>query len=41
MLEINTVPGQTAESLVPQQVRADGMNLTEFYTELLEEALNA
>jgi D-alanine-D-alanine ligase len=41
MLEINTVPGQTAESLVPQQVRADGMNLREFYTELLEEALNA
>lgn len=41
MLEINTVPGQTAESLVPQQVRADGMNLREFYTELLEEALGA
>jgi len=40
MLEINTVPGQTAESLVPQQVRADGMELKDFYTELLEEALS-
>lgn len=41
MLEINTVPGQTAESLVPQQVRAAGMELKAFYTELLEEALGA
>ncbi|MBV4355727.1 D-alanine--D-alanine ligase [Pinibacter aurantiacus] len=41
MLEINTVPGQTAESLVPQQVRAAGMELKDFYTELLEEALGA
>lgn len=39
MLEINTVPGQTAESLVPQQVRAAGMDLNVFYTDLLEEAL--
>jgi D-alanine-D-alanine ligase len=41
MLEINTVPGQTGESLVPQQVRAAGMELKTFYTELLEEALGA
>ncbi|MDI3319369.1 D-alanine--D-alanine ligase [Pinibacter soli] len=40
MLEINTVPGQTAESLVPQQVRAAGMELKDFYTELLKEALS-
>lgn len=40
MLEINTVPGQSEASIVPQQVRAAGMDLTTFYTALLEEALN-
>lgn len=41
MLEINTIPGQSAASIVPQQVRAAGGNLKDFYTKLLEEALNA
>jgi D-alanine-D-alanine ligase len=40
MLEINTVPGQSAASVVPQQVRALGWNLKDFYTGLIEEALN-
>src|SRR6516225_2545215 len=40
MLEINTVPGQTNESIVPQQVRAMGWTLKEFYTALIEEALS-
>ncbi|MEO8721748.1 MAG: D-alanine--D-alanine ligase [Ginsengibacter sp.] len=39
MLEINTVPGQTDASLVPQQVRAMSWSLMEFYTALLEECL--
>ena len=39
MLEINTVPGQTAASLVPQQVLAMGWALMDFYTALLEECL--
>lgn len=39
MLEINTVPGQTAASLVPQQVVAMGWTLMDFYTALLEECL--
>lgn len=39
MLEINTVPGQTAGSLVPQQVVAMGWTLMDFYTALLEECL--
>ena len=39
MLEINTIPGQTDASVVPQQVRAGGGNLTEFYTLLIEAAL--
>ena len=41
MLEINTVPGQTDASLVPQQVRAMGWTLREFYTALIEECLPA
>lgn len=38
MLEINTVPGQSEASLVPQQVKAMGWTLKEFYTALIEEA---
>ncbi|HEY5462681.1 MAG TPA: D-alanine--D-alanine ligase [Hanamia sp.] len=39
MLEINTVPGQTEASLVPQQVKAMGWSLMDFYTALIEECL--
>ncbi|HPZ87789.1 MAG TPA: D-alanine--D-alanine ligase [Flavihumibacter sp.] len=39
MLEINTVPGQSEASLVPQQVRAMGWSLKEFYSALVDEAL--
>ena len=39
MLEINTVPGQTAASIVPQQVRAKGWTLKQFYSALIEDAL--
>jgi D-alanine-D-alanine ligase len=39
LLEINTVPGQSEASIVPQQVRAKGLTLKEFYTSLIEEAL--
>lgn len=38
MLEINTVPGQSEASLVPQQVKAMGWTLKEFYTALIDEA---
>ncbi|MEP7236449.1 MAG: D-alanine--D-alanine ligase [Ferruginibacter sp.] len=37
MLEINTVPGQSEASLVPQQVVAMGWTLKQFYTALIEE----
>ena len=37
MLEINTIPGQSDASIVPQQVIAMGWNLKEFYTKLVEE----
>jgi D-alanine-D-alanine ligase len=38
-IEINTTPGQSANSLIPQQVRAAGMHLGEFYGDLIEGAL--
>jgi D-alanine-D-alanine ligase len=37
MLEVNTVPGQSDASIVPQQVRAMGWTLKDFYTALIEE----
>ena len=37
LLEINTVPGQSAASIVPQQVVAMGWTLKEFYSALIEE----
>ena len=40
MLEINTIPGQSDASVIPQQVRAKGWNLGDFYTRLVEEALS-
>lgn len=39
MLEINTIPGQSDASVIPQQVRATGGSLEEFYSKLLGEAL--
>lgn len=38
-LEINTMPGQSEASIIPQQVRAAGGNLVDFYGGLIEEAL--
>lgn len=40
-VEINTIPGQTAQSFIPQQVRAAGLNISEFYGELIEMALKS
>jgi D-alanine-D-alanine ligase len=38
-VEINTIPGQTATSFIPQQVKAAGKNISDFYSELIETAL--
>jgi D-alanine-D-alanine ligase len=38
-LEVNTMPGQSENSIVPQQVRAAGRDLKEFYGALLEDTL--
>jgi D-alanine-D-alanine ligase len=39
LLEINTIPGQSEASIIPQQVKAAGMDLSTFYSNLLEESL--
>lgn len=41
MLEINTVPGQSEASIIPQQVRAMGWDLKDFYARLVNEALTS
>ncbi|MEO7535468.1 MAG: D-alanine--D-alanine ligase [Ferruginibacter sp.] len=41
MLEINTVPGQSAASIVPQQVKAMGWTLQDFYSALIEECISS
>lgn len=37
MLEVNTIPGQSEASIIPQQVRSMGWSLKEFYTKLVQE----
>jgi D-alanine-D-alanine ligase len=37
LLEINSIPGQSEYSIVPQQVQVMGWSLKEFYTKLVEE----
>lgn len=39
MLEVNSVPGLSAESIVPQQARAFGLSLTELFSNSMEECL--
>jgi D-alanine-D-alanine ligase len=36
MLEVNTTPGMTATSFIPQQVRAAGLNITDVLTDIVE-----
>ncbi|MDA3890689.1 MAG: D-alanine--D-alanine ligase [Salinivirgaceae bacterium] len=38
-MEVNTVPGMSKESIIPQQVRATGMSVTDFYSKLIEDAI--
>ncbi|HYF29833.1 MAG TPA: D-alanine--D-alanine ligase [Chitinophagaceae bacterium] len=40
LLEINTVPGQSEASIVPQQVKVMGWTLKEFYSKLIEECFS-
>lgn len=36
LLEVNTTPGMTATSFIPQQVKAAGMNIKDVLTEIIE-----
>jgi len=38
-IEINTIPGQTATSFIPQQVAAFGLKLNDFYTKIIRETI--
>ena len=40
MLEVNTVPGQSEHSVIPQQVRAMGWLLKDFYSAVIEQAFH-
>lgn len=40
LIEVNTVPGLSEESILPQQIRETGMTLGEFFEILIDEALN-
>jgi D-alanine-D-alanine ligase len=39
LLEVNTTPGLSPQSIVPQQIRAEGMTEAEVFTMLIEDAL--
>ena len=39
-LEVNTTPGMTATSFIPQQIRAMGLTLKEVLTQVIEDKLN-
>lgn len=36
MLEINTTPGMTATSFIPQQVKAAGLDIKDVMTDIIE-----
>ncbi|WP_303177086.1 D-alanine--D-alanine ligase [Paraprevotella xylaniphila] len=40
MLEVNTTPGMTATSFIPQQVRAAGMDMKDVLTDIIENKLS-
>ena len=39
-LEINTVPGMTKQSLIPQQAKAAGLSTSDLYSMVIEDVLN-
>jgi D-alanine-D-alanine ligase len=40
LLEVNTTPGMTATSFIPQQVRAAGLDIKDVMTEIIEDKFN-
>lgn len=39
LLEINTVPGMTATSFIPQQIEAQGLDISDVFEDLIEDAI--
>ncbi|MBU0764278.1 MAG: D-alanine--D-alanine ligase, partial [Bacteroidetes bacterium] len=39
-IEINTIPGMSAESIVPQQAKAMGLDMKDIFTMVIEDAIN-
>lgn len=39
LLEVNTTPGMTATSFIPQQIKAKGLDIKKVFTEILEDAM--
>lgn len=40
LLEVNTTPGMTSTSFIPQQVEAHGLTMKEVLTDVIEDAIN-
>ena len=38
LLEVNTTPGMTETSFIPQQIKAAGLNLTDVITDIIEDS---
>lgn len=41
LLEVNTTPGMTATSFIPQQVRAAGLDMHQVLTDIIDNQLNS
>ncbi|HHU00135.1 MAG TPA: ATP-grasp domain-containing protein, partial [Bacteroidales bacterium] len=39
LLEVNTTPGMTITSFIPQQIRAAGMDIKEVFTDVIEDCI--
>lgn len=39
LLEINTTPGMTTNSFIPQQIAAQGLNIADVFTDIIEDAI--
>ena len=41
LLEVNTTPGMTMTSFIPQQIRAAGLNIAEVFSDIIEDGLSS
>jgi D-alanine-D-alanine ligase len=39
MLEVNTTPGMTPTSFIPQQIKAAGLNISDVFTDIIEDSI--